>query len=137
MRSLVFVVFAASLSGCVINQAVNPVPSLSSKAICIVENPAVRPGFLQEYRSVLEEKGYSVKIMPRSATITECPTTSTYVARWHWDMALYMEYAEIRVYNEGTLAGKAVYDARRGGGRPDKFINGDSKVRELVSALYQ
>ena len=62
--------------------------------------------------------------------------TSTYTANWGWDLAMYMKYAEIKVYRGVALVGLAVYDATRGGGRPDKFINAENKIRELVDELF-
>jgi hypothetical protein len=63
-------------------------------------------------------------------------TNSTYTARWGWDVALYMKYAEIKVYQSATLIGEAVYDATWGGGRLDKFINAENKIREVVEELF-
>jgi len=47
-----------------------------------------------------------------------------------------MKYAEIKVYRNAALAGEAIYDATWGGGRLDKFINAEKKIRELVEALF-
>jgi hypothetical protein len=49
---------------------------------------------------------------------------------------MYMRYAEIKVYRGVALVGLAVYDATWGGGRPDKFINAENKIRELVDQLF-
>jgi hypothetical protein len=51
-------------------------------------------------------------------------------------MALYMRYAEIKVYRSAALVGEAVYDATWGGGRLDKFISAENKIRELVDELF-
>jgi hypothetical protein len=47
-----------------------------------------------------------------------------------------MKYAEIKVYRAAALVGEAVYDATWGGGRLDKFINAENKIRELVNELF-
>ena len=49
---------------------------------------------------------------------------------------MYMRYAEIKVYRGVALVGLAVYDATWGGGRPDKFINAENKIHELVDQLF-
>jgi hypothetical protein len=49
---------------------------------------------------------------------------------------MYMKYAEIKVYHGVALVGVAVYDATWGGGRPDKFINSENKIHELVDHLF-
>ena len=49
---------------------------------------------------------------------------------------MYLKYAEIKVYRGVALVGIAVYDAPWGGGRPDKFINAENKIHELVDQLF-
>jgi len=121
---------------CSITQRVTPLAPIEPTQICIVENPDVRSGFLAEYKRVLEERGYTTRVLPWSATAADCELTTTYVASWSWDVALYMSYAEIKVFRDGELAGEALYDARGGGMRLDKFIDAETKIRELVQELF-
>jgi hypothetical protein len=132
------VLLAVLIAGCSIKQDVKPVTpaDLATRAICIRQNPAVREAFLEAYRQALEGKGFSVRIVPASAGIGECPLLTTYTANWRWDLALYLAYAEMVVYRESRPVGKAVYDATLGGGRMDKFIKADEKIRELVNELF-
>ena len=125
-----------SISGCSIQQTVNPVAGSAPGELCIIENPDVREGFLPEMRAAIEDRGIDVRLLPATASIEDCDMTSTYVARWSWDMTIYMAYAEINVYESGELAGNALYDATSGGGRMDKFIDAEPKIRELVSQLF-
>ncbi|MDB5753391.1 MAG: hypothetical protein JWP65_3812 [Ramlibacter sp.] len=124
------------LSGCAIHQNVRAVEGLSERQICVIENPAVRAGFLNAYRQALGSKGYTVRQLPAGAATTDCPVTSTYTANWRWDMALYMAYAEINVYRAGQKVGEAKYDAMSGGANLNKFIAGDKKIQELVHQLF-
>ena len=66
-----------------------------------------------------------------------CEWTLTYTARWTWDLALYMSYAEIKVFKNGKLDGEAMYDSTRGGANMSKFIDSEPKIRELVEELMQ
>jgi hypothetical protein len=125
-----------ALTGCAIHQTVRPVEQFEDKQVCIVESPSVRAGFLDAYKRALVAKGYVVKQLPQSASLVECPITSTYTATWRWDLAIYMAYAEITVYNNGKPIGKATYDARRGGGNMSKFIDADKKISELTNQLF-
>lgn len=136
MKSITIVALAATLAGCAIHQNVRPVAQLTDRQVCIIQNPAVKAGFAASYRRSLEAKGYSVRELPPSGSLRDCPITSTYNAHWKWDLALYMSYAEIRVYNDGRPAGEAVYDAQRGAGNMNKFIDADRKVGELVNQLF-
>jgi hypothetical protein len=128
---------AAAASGCSIKQSVKPVDfSGQPMEVCILKNEDVRQGFLEAYTSALNAKNLQVKLLAQTASLNECATTSTYTARWSWDLALYMKYAKIKVYRSAALVGEAVYDATWGGGRLDKFINAENKIRELVNELF-
>jgi hypothetical protein len=129
-------VACVAVTGCAIHQTVKPVQQVEGRQVCIIQNPAVRPGFAEAYRRSLSAKGYAVRELPPNAAITECPVTSTYSARWQWDLALYMSYAELRVFSNGRPAGEALYDSQRGGANMSKFIEADKKVDELVNQLF-
>lgn len=125
-----------ALSGCAINQHVKPMDRFASREVCIIENPKVKPGFLDAYKRTLTTKGYSVRQLVKDASPSTCPITSIYVANWRWDLAMYMSYAEITVFKHGEPSGKAIYDATRGGGNMGKFIDADKKITELVDTLF-
>lgn len=123
-------------TGCAIKQVVKPVENFASKEVCILNNPDVRAGFLVSYKRALDAKGYAVRQLEPTASIIECPLTSTYTANWRWDMALYMNYANIKVYNNGKVVGEVVYDAKHAGLNTAKFIDADKKIGELVNQLF-
>ena len=50
-------------------------------------------------------------------------------------MALYISYANIKIFIQGQLDGEALYDATRGGANMGKFIDAEVKIRELVNQL--
>jgi hypothetical protein len=128
---------SVALAGCAINQTVKPVDRFEGKHICIVDNPAViNQGFLATYQRVLTEKGYVVRQLPVGSPLTACPVTSTYTANWRWDLAMYMAFADIKVYSNGQQAGQATYDALAGGANMGKFIKGETKIEELVNQLF-
>ena len=137
-RVIVPLLVGLALVACSIKQNVRPVTSadLATREICIRENKTVREGFLEAYRQALESKGFSVRMLDPDAGIRACPLLTTYTANWRWDLALYMAYAELTVFRDGNEIGKATYDALMGGGRMDKFIKADEKVRELVNQLF-
>lgn len=106
MRSffrLVLVGLVVGLTGCAIHQTVRPVEGIADHQICVIENPPVKAGFIEAYKRSLTNKGYEVRQLPASAPITACTITSTYSANWRWDLALYMAYAEIRVFSAGKF----------------------------------
>ena len=74
--------------------------------------------------------------MPGGTPADACTLSSTYIARWSWDVTIYLAYASIEVYRDGDLAGRALYDSRGGRVNPGKFIDAEPKIRELVSELF-
>ena len=125
------------LSGCSITQHVTPIAANHpSSELCIIESPEVRQGFLEEFRKVVVERGYKPRMLPEGSSVRDCPTVATYIARWSWDLTIYMSYAKISVFRDDQKVGEAVYDATKGGGRLDKFINAEPKIRELVEQLF-
>jgi hypothetical protein len=136
LRRVVSVAALVILWGCGISQTVRPVERFDGRDVCVIENTSVKAGFLESYKRALAAKGYSVKQLDRTASIHECPTTSTYSAAWGWDFALYMVSAEIRVYKSGKQIGVTLYDARRAGLNTGKFVNADNKIVELVNELF-
>lgn len=125
------------LSACSIKQKIDPIEVTSSTEVCIVENKDVREGFLKEFEKVLQQKQIKYRIVQELDAQNGCEWTSTYTANWAWDLALYMVYAEIKVFYQGKLDGEAIYDARMGGANMNKFIDAEPKIRELVEQLIQ
>jgi hypothetical protein len=95
----------------------------------------VRAGFVATVKQALTQRGYRYRMLPPHAGVGDCETVLTYVGRWGWDFTIYMTYAKLELYRNGNLAGDAVYDARKGGGRPDKWIDAEPKIEELVVSL--
>ena len=130
------VTLAALMSGCAITQTVSPVQRLESRQLCVIENPAVRMDFLEVYQRVLTDAGYLVQKLPSTSSVRDCPVITTYTANWKWDLAMYMAFADIKVFREGQLVGQATYDSRSGGSNMNKFIKADAKIGELVHQLF-
>lgn len=134
---LIVVAAVAVLVGCAsAQQNVNPVAKLSVKQMCIVQNPQVsQAGFLDALQLAMRQKGMDVQVVSPGAGPGACPQVVQYTANYRWDLALYLAYAEIRVYQDQKEVGLARYDAMRVAG-PSKFIKGEEKVRELVGQLF-
>ena len=129
---------AVLIAACSIQQQVKPVPAAerSGAKICVVEDKSVREGFLTEMRTALAARGMEVTVVTSITEAHTCPLYATYVANWRWDLAMYLAYAKITVFKGTTELGSATYDALLGGGRPDKFIDAGTKIRELVNQLF-
>jgi hypothetical protein len=136
-RLLAVLPLSLLLGACAIHQNVTPVASLDSKQICVVVNPKVfNEGFLKSFEGALSRKGFEVKELPEASSLIECPVVTTYTANWYWDLAMYMNYAEIKVYSNAKPVGEAIYDSRHGSANLGKFIKADVKINELVNQLF-
>lgn len=136
-KKIIAIMGMSLVSACTITQNIEPAEITKGSELCIIENADVRAGFLKEYRSVLSSKGIDHIVVNENSVPDSCEWTSTYVARWSWDLSLYMSYAEIKVFHNGSLDGEAKYDSTKGGGNPSKFIDAEPKIRELVNELMQ
>ena len=123
------------LSGCSISTTVKPVETQISN-LCIKRNPAVfMDGFLPELKTQVEQQNISTIIVD-DFNKSECTNKLEYTANWAWDLAIYLTYAELNVYENTTLVGQAIYDARWGGGRLDKFGPTANKLKTLIDPLF-
>lgn len=136
--SLFTLIAAVAISGCSIKQTVTPATLSAELApeICMIPALNLRAGFTSAYQASLVEKGFRTRLMAPGSSADRCALATTYIGRWGWDLALYMKYADIRVYEQGRQVGQAEYDARWGGGRLDKFISAEDKITELTHQLF-
>ena len=135
---LLILAAAVAASGCSIKQTVTPA-TLSAELvpeICMIPALNLRAGFTHTYQRELAAKGFSTRLMSPGSSPDRCALATTFTANWGWDLALYMKYADIRVYERGRQVGHAQYDSRWGGGRLDKFISAENKIAELSQQLF-
>lgn len=144
LATLLLVLATLLLAGCIpaglIDQIVRPVPAAAPerREICVIENPAVatKDNFLAAYERALTERGFTVRKLTSGSPVSACPLTSSYTANFRWDMALYMTYANLKIFRNGQLVGEAMYDAMLAGLTSKKWISAEEKVRELTKELF-
>jgi hypothetical protein len=127
-----------AMTGCSIKQTVTPAslsPDLPSE-ICLIPAEGLRTGFNTTYTALLKDKGFQTRELTPGSSPSTCALSTTYIGTWSWDLALYMSYADIRVFKNGRQVGQAEYDSRWGGGRLDKFIDAETKITELTNQLF-
>jgi hypothetical protein len=127
---------AVSLAGCSITQTVDPLQPARVSQVCVLDNKDIlMDEFQPEIQKQIEAKHIPTMVYA-GARPPQCSHYLEYTANWQWDMAMYLTYAEFRVYDSKGLAGSAFYDARRGGGRLDKFGHTADKIRPLIDQLF-
>jgi hypothetical protein len=136
-KALALLAAVLLVSSCSITQNVEPAQIAAGGELCIIENSAVREGFIVEFTAELTRKGIAHRMVGQNPVPPDCLWTATYTARWSWDLSLYMSYAEIKVFSQGKLEGQAIYDATKGSASLNKFIDAEPKIRELVDQLMQ
>jgi hypothetical protein len=127
-----------SMTGCSIKQTVTPatLPADQPPEICLIPAEGLRTGFNTTYTAQLKSKGFQTRELPPGTPPSSCALSTTYIGKWSWDLALYMVYADIQVFENGRRIGQAEYDATWGDGRPDKFIDAQNKIIELTNQLF-
>lgn len=135
---LLLLIAIFSTAGCSIKQTVTPAEMSAElmPEICMIPAIGLRAGFNVTYQQQLTAKGFKTRQLAPGSSPNRCPLSTTYTGSWGWDLALYMKYADIRVYESGRQVGQAEYDARWGSGRPDKFISAENKIAELTHQLF-
>lgn len=138
MRLLLATFALLALCGCSIKQNVTPATLVTpaSNEICMIPAQGLREGFHNAYREQLQQKGFVIVEKAPGSSTSSCALATAYTANWAWDLAMYMVYADIRVFQNGRQVGHANYDAKMGGGRLDKFIDAENKIAELTHQLF-
>jgi hypothetical protein len=132
------IVAALLTGGCTIRRHVVPIPATSISSLCIDENRAVwSKQFLPTLRAQLLRHGIATTVYDEPVPPADCARHLEYEARWSWDIAMYLMYTEIRVYEGATLVGSATYDAQGGDARLDKFGSGEERLASLVDELLR
>jgi hypothetical protein len=127
---------ALVVTGCSITTHVDPLPAGPLPSVCVAENGAVwSKQFLPALRDQLARHGVQTTVYA-GATPATCDHRLEYDAEWKWDVAMYLRYADIRIYAGDTLVGRATYDARHAFARFDKFGHTDEKLAKLIDALF-
>jgi Short C-terminal domain len=135
-RTFAFVGFAVTVSGCSINKTVDPIKPAQVSQVCVLDNKDIlMDDYQPEIQRQIEAKHIPTKVYVGGRP-ADCSHYLEYTANWQWDMAMYLTYAEFRVYDAKGLTGSAFYDARMGGGRLDKFGHTAEKIRPLIDELF-
>lgn len=137
IKILLTITISLLISACSIQQTVEQANLPNQAELCIVKNIDVREGFLTEFKASLNRKSIPYRVVKHSLIPHNCTWKATYTARWSWDLALYMSYAEIKIFHHNKLDGRAVYDSTKGSANLGKFIDAESKIQDLVNELIQ
>jgi hypothetical protein len=135
-RMFALLAVCVGMTGCSIRQTVDPIKPTQVSRVCVLDNKDIfMDGFQPEVQQQIEAKNIPTKVYTGERP-ADCSHYLEYTANWQWDMAMYLTYAEFRVYDSRGIAGTAKYDARQGGGRLDKFGHTADKIRPLIDQLF-
>lgn len=149
-KTALSVAAVVTLAGCAAKQDVSRFEVEVPKTVCIAEHRDVKEGVITALEEAFSKHNVQTKVINANYVLkhqayqtdlnpidTEsCNAVAFYVANWHWDLALYMSYANIWVtdVNQEKTIAQASY---RTGGGLDKFIDAKSKIIELVDSMFQ
>lgn len=125
------------LSGCGSPRyAAQPIKAMTNKAdIVIVKDDATREGFLEAMETWLTENHYTYKIIDSGAKHDLSKLTLEYEGLWRWDLALYLQDAEIKAYQQGQKVGEVDFHVPYTM-NPSKFGSAEKRIRLMMAALF-
>ncbi|MBI4515180.1 MAG: hypothetical protein HY699_05105 [Deltaproteobacteria bacterium] len=123
------------LPACTITTSVQPISRDLVKAVCISDNPDTwSKDFLPALRAQFQRHGIATRVYSQDPP-ADCRFRVEYDANWGWDVAVYLKYLDVRIFDQDRLVGQATYDARGGGGRLDKLGSTESKLERIMTRL--
>jgi hypothetical protein len=136
MRKTALALGMILLASCSINDRVEPLSVSKVTKLCLKTNKAVHmSGFLPEIIHQFERHGVTATSY-KGARPKGCRYHGDYVARWTWDVAMYLNFAEIKIYDRGKQIGLVEYDARVAQFHIGKFGTTRSKLDPLFDRLF-
>jgi hypothetical protein len=115
-------------------EEVSPIKPMVIERVCVRLNTDVKPAFTDGMFEAIQSLGITTQSM-QTAFAGECPYWLRYDAAWS-GFPSYLVSAQVEVYEGSTKLGHAFYDARHGGGRPDRFGSAMGKVRPLIEGMF-
>ncbi len=92
-------------------------------------------GFHAELVRQIEARGIGARSYDGTVP-AGCRYSVQYTANWRWDLAMYLSYAQVQVFDGSQLVGSATYDATQGGANMGKFGSTAEKISPLISELF-
>lgn len=132
----IVILAAALMAGCT-SVNVTPLKATDNKHVCIERNEKV---VIEEFIPVLvngfEDHGFKTTVYD-GATPAGCGTVLTYTATRKWDMAPYMNNAQLWLRDrQGNRVGHAQYHLKGGGGLAlNKWASVESKMKPVIDQL--
>jgi hypothetical protein len=129
-------ILALAVTGCSIRTNVDPLTDRSVRSVCIKENENVwTQGFLPALRAEFEQHGIKTSVY-RDDRPAECRYHALYTANWSWDLALYLEFADVQIFDGDRSIARATYDASEGAANLlGKFGSTEAKLHDLMAKL--
>jgi len=135
---LLFGIFTIILfSGCSTKTVIPISKEHKLSHICIEDNPKVKVGdFLGVITDIFNEHGISTEKYQVNNKPVYCDVKMTYTATRKWDMATYLNHAELRLYKKNKKIGYAEYHLTGGGGFDlSKWASVKSKMTPIIEEL--
>lgn len=126
----------AALAACTISQNVAPVETAGIDVLCVEHNETTHMAeFEPTMVRLIEERGIRTQVY-RGERPDDCRHVAIYSANWRWDMAMYLSYFRIEIFDDFKSVAVAEYDAALGGMNLGKFGSTESKIRPLIDRLF-
>jgi len=132
IKKVVVCLVVLTLTGCV-SLTIDKVAGITpADKICIINNPAVRKDFVDAYKVSIEKIGYDALV--KESDDHTCQVTSTYTANYGMHWGVYLARADLKIFKNNKLIGRAQYKAPRAD--PSKHGRVAGKIDKLVEGLF-
>ncbi len=137
------------LGACSAYQEVTQLSSPAPQSVCVVKHEAVKKEVLEVITKEFQNHGIQPTVLDGNYEIKHnqwiptwnadqaqsCDSMGFYFARWNWDLATYMSFANIWMTDTAgsKILAQATYDASTAG--TSKFINAEEKIQELMREM--
>ena len=132
IKKIVFCLAVLTLTGCASLTIDKIVDFNPTDDICIINNPSVKKAFVDAYKVSIEKLGYEVSI--KQSDENACRITSTYTASYGMHWGVYLARADLKIFRNNKLIGRAQYKAPRAALSKHGRVSG--KIDKLVKGLF-
>ncbi|RLV60538.1 hypothetical protein D5018_06210 [Parashewanella curva] len=107
----------------------------SKPEINLVRDDNTRKGFIETVKKWLDKNGYSYSVVPSNSITDLKKLTIEYVGIWRWDLALFLNRAEIEAFHNGQKVGFTSYKAPNNF-NTNKFSNAEERIKYMMDILF-
>ena len=116
--------------------ALEPAAAQTTTPVVVVRDDATKRGFLETIENWLSANGYAYDVAPDGSGHDPEKLTLEYVGDWAWDLALYLQDAQIDAYKGGRKIAGVRYHVPKVTLNPNKFSVASERISMMLDVLF-